>query len=478
MKKKRFSLDGRLLENFNWPLMLSMVLLIIVGLVNLYSVSLGTPATRGEGPMSEFVKQLAFFGAGSLLSVLILFFDYSYLRKLSLFLFVFGAGLLVLTHFIGYTAGGATRWLFLGPVRFQPSEFVKPMLVVVLAAYFSGKEISTKGLTVLNILPPLFFIGVPFGLILMQPDLGTSGLLLFTIFPLFLFARFTKPLIVTVASVVLAASLWLAFFGGFQYLQEKEIIRPYQIQRVFTHKNPEEDHNGKGWQIIQSKSAIGSGKILGRGFHGGTQQKYGFLPAPKTDFAFSALAEEWGFLGALVVLSLFYCLFCSAFSIIRRSKDLFGKLLTLGLTSLIFFQMFINILMVTGLFPVVGIPLPFVSYGGTSLLVTMISVSLIANVGMRRYLFQDDPVIENPEVWRKRRSLRITESVPLTRRLKPYDPDDPDIFPEYRLPHVRPWLKHMRKSLVSAPAITDARDFAWTKPLRPEGSVRPEDFGG
>ncbi|MDR2404839.1 MAG: rod shape-determining protein RodA [Deltaproteobacteria bacterium] len=475
MKRKRFSLDRRLLENFSWPLILSMLALVAIGLINLYSVSLGT-SIQGQDNTQEFIKQLSFFGIGLVCSLLILFFDYGLLQKVSIYIYVLGIGLLLLVELIGHTAGGATRWLFIGPLRFQPSEFVKPMLVVVLAAYFSRKEIAKNGLTILGFIPPLILIGIPFGFIIMQPDLGTSGLLLFTVFPLFLFVRLRKSLILTTVGLLAASIIWMTCLGGFQFLQEKEIIRGYQLERVFTHKNPEDDHNGKGWQIIQSKSAIGSGKILGRGFHGGTQQKYGFLPAPKTDFAFSALSEEWGFLGATIVLSLFYCLFTAAFGIIRRSKDTFGKLLTLGLTSLIFWQMLINILMVTGLFPVVGIPLPFVSYGGTSLLVTMVAVAIIANVGMRRYLFQDDPVIENPKVWQKNKAVELKESIPLTRRLKPYDPTDPDIFPEYRLPHQRPWLKYLNRRILSLPDWAEGDSLSFSRETIRKRSLRPEDF--
>ena len=470
-------MDRRLLENFSWPLAASMGLLIACGLINLFSVSLGAPAGPDGADMGEFTKQLAFFGAGLAISALALFFDYGVLRRLWLPLYCFGVALLVLVEVAGHTAGGATRWLNAGPVRFQPSEFVKPMLAVALAAYFSRKEVLRGGLTVLRAIPPLMLIGAPFGLIIMQPDLGTSGLLMFTILPLFLFVRLRKSLIITAGSLCLALGVWLAFLGGFQFLQDKEIIRPYQLERVFTHQNQEGDQKGKGWQITQSKSAIGSGRILGRGFHGGTQQKYGFLPAPKTDFAFSALAEEWGFAGAAVVLGLFYCFFCSAFAVVRGSKDAFGKLLALGLTSMVFWQMLINILMVTGLFPVVGIPLPFVSYGGTSLLVTMVSSALILNVGMRRYLFQDDPVAENPEVWQNRR-VAVTESIPLTRRLKPYNPSEPDIFPAWRLPHTKPWLKYLYRR-VAVPEPLGPPDFVWSSGRRlRRGPLRPEDFGG
>jgi rod shape determining protein RodA len=341
-------------------------------------------------------------------------------------------------------AGGAKRWLPLGTFRFQPSEVMKPALVILVAALFSAKEFAKKGMSLKTFPIPALIAVIPLALVLREPDLGTAALLGFTILPLFLYPLWSKGLKVTVAGIAAASVLWLTVFGGIGFLLQKGIIHPYQLERVFTHTNPEEDFNGKGWQINQSKRAVGSGQVLGRGFHDGTQQKYGFLPAPKTDFAFAALAEEWGFVGCCVVLALYYTLLCSALSIVRKSRDLFGKYLALGLGSFLFFQMITNIGMVTGLLPVVGIPLPFVSYGGTSLLVSMLAVAGILNVGMRRYLFQDedDAVIENPKVWEEGRGLSLKERIPLVRRLNPAACGEPDVFPEYRLQHVKPWVKY------------------------------------
>jgi rod shape determining protein RodA len=438
---KKITLDRRLLENFSWPLVLSMLGLIVCGLVNLYSVTLNAPST---GSVSEFGKQAIFCGAGLALAFLAMFFDYRLLRKPAPLLYGFGIALLVLVEFMGITAGGATRWLPLFGVRFQPSEFVKPVLAILVASFFARDDYQKKGLTLTTIIAPTLVTLLPFALILREPDLGTAGLLCLTVLPMFLFLRFSRALLITIVSVTAGALIWVFLLGGLDFLQKKGIIHGYQIDRILTHQKPEEDSNGKGWQILQSKSAIGSGQVLGRGFHDGTQQKYGFLPAPKTDFAFAALAEEWGFVGALVVLSLFYILLRSAIGVARRSKDRFGRYLALGLTSLIFWQMLINVLMVTGLFPVVGIPLPFVSYGGTSLLVTTLAVATINNVGMRRYLFQERPLLENSQAWREGQpTLRVQEKAPLVRRLKPPNPQEPDVFPDYRLPHTKPWLKFM-----------------------------------
>ncbi|MDR1082001.1 MAG: rod shape-determining protein RodA [Deltaproteobacteria bacterium] len=453
---KFLSLDRRLAENFCWPLALAAAGLVLCGLVNLYSISLSHPPDAG---LSEFAKQLVFAACAFAVCLAALAVDYAVLRRAAWPLFGLGVGLLVLVEVLGVSAGGATRWLEIRGFRFQPSEFMKPALVVIVAALFSAKEFAKKGLTLKTVAVPLLAAAVPIGLVLREPDLGTAGLLGFTALPLFLYVPWSRPLVFSAAGILAAAALWISFFGGMDYLLEKGVIRPYQLDRVFTHSNPEDDYNGKGWQIIQSKRAIGSGQVLGRGFHDGTQQKYGFLPAPKTDFAFAALAEEWGFLGCCVVLALYYTLFVSALSIVRRSRDLFGKYLALGLASLLFCQMAINILMVTGLFPVVGIPLPFVSYGGTSLFVTMLAVAGILNIGMRPYLYHADPVIPNPKVWEETEPVPLKERIPLVRRLSPPSEGEPDVFPEFRLPHIKPWLKYTgRRSTLPVPHAVAYKD--------------------
>ncbi|MDR1040228.1 MAG: rod shape-determining protein RodA [Deltaproteobacteria bacterium] len=453
---KLLSLNRRLFENFSWPLALSAAGLVFCGLVNLYSISLNHPPESG---MSEFGKQLVFFGSAFVICTIVIATDYGILRRFAWVIFGVGVGLLVLVEFFGVTAGGATRWLEPGGFRFQPSEFMKPALVVMVAALFSAKEFAKQGLTLKTFALPTLATLIPVALILKEPDLGTAGLLGFTALPMFLYVSWSRSLVLAIVAVLAAAVAWVFLFGGLDVLLEKEIIRPYQLERVFTHSNPEDDYNGKGWQIIQSKRAIGSGQVLGRGFHDGTQQKYGFLPAPKTDFAFAALAEEWGFVGCCTVLALYLCLFVSALGIVARSRDLFGKYLALGLASLLFFQMIINLAMVTGLFPVVGIPLPFVSYGGTSLYVTMLAVAGILNVGMRRYQIQEDSIIQNPKVWEDSQGVALKERIPIVRRLSPPAAGEPDVFPEYRLPHVKPWLKYTgRKSALPIPRAAAYKD--------------------
>ncbi|MDR2613649.1 MAG: rod shape-determining protein RodA [Deltaproteobacteria bacterium] len=453
MKAKYVSFDRRLLENFSWPLALSALGLAVCGLVNLYSISLSHPPESG---LSEFGKQLLFCGGGVALCLAALCVDYRILKRVALPLFGIGVGLLLMVEFFGVVAGGARRWLDIASFRFQPSEFMKPALVILLAALFSAKEFAKKGLTLATFPLPAVLTLVPVGLVLKEPDLGTAGLLGFTALPIFLYAAWSRALKLAVAALAAAALSWIFLFGGLDFLLAKEIIHPYQLERVLTHSNPEEDYNGKGWQIIQSKRAIGSGQILGRGFHDGTQQKYGFLPAPNTDFAFAALAEEWGFVGCCAVIALYYTLLCSALGVVRRCRDLFGKYLALGLSSLIFCQMAINIAMVTGLFPVVGIPLPFVSYGGTSLLVSLLAAAGILNIGMRRYLFQDATVIENRKAWEEGQAIALKERIPAVRRLTPPAEGEPDVFPDYRRPHVKPWLKYVGRRSAVRPYLRDS----------------------
>jgi rod shape determining protein RodA len=431
-------LDRRLKENFNWKLLLCLTGLVGFGLINLYSISGGALETS-----SSFARQAAFVGLGYAAVFISLFFDYRILKKLVWPVFVISLILLLVVQFSGVTVNGATRWLQIGGFRFQPSEMVKFTTIVALAAYLSRKEYK-KGLGFKDLLAPALLLLGPTVLIAKQPDVGTALQLGLSCVAIFLFRNPKPRVIATFAILGFSVMTWVVCFDGLNWLLEHKVIKSYHIQRYNTFLAPEKDPNGKGWQIIQSKSAIGSGQINGRGFMSGSQQKYGFLPEADTDFAFSALAEEWGFVGAIGLLSLFFILLYSMIAVVLKSGDTFGALLVLGLTSALFWQITLNVAMCLGLFPVVGIPLPFISYGGTSLLMTIMSVGVAFNVGMRRYLFLDHPIREGAQVWLESTSVA---SEPLTRirRLLPYDPKEPEHHPAHRLPHCRPWLKHMVK---------------------------------
>ncbi len=444
------SLDHRLLENFCWPLLLSMFALCGCGLLNLYSVS-----AHGQfvEEWSWFVRQGLYLGLGLAALLAALMLDYQYLKKIVWPLYGLNLLCLVAVLLVGTNVNGATRWLDLGLFRFQPSETIKVVVVAALATWFSKRDLSA-GLGFRDLLIPAVIIMAPFALIHKQPDLGTALHLIATCLPLFLIFRFRPHVTISLVLgllLVAGAAVSLLASGSWQVLLEKGLIKPHQVSRIETFLDPAKDPNNNGWQILQSQNAVGGGQLFGRGFMEGPQHKNGFLPEAETDFAFAALAEEWGFVGCVVVLALFLCLLASGLMLARRSKDRFGSLIALGLTSLLFWQVIINVGMVTGLLPVVGVPLPFISYGGTSLVVTVMAVGLILNIGMRRYLFQDEPVRENPHLWLQPdtpEEERTVVVVPV-RRLAADTPFNPELHPRDRLPHVRPWAKYLRKGRCS-----------------------------
>jgi rod shape determining protein RodA len=303
-------------------------------------------------------------------------YDFAYpLYSLSLLL-------LGLVFFLGHIKLGAQRWLSLGGLTFQPSELAKITSILTLARYLSYKSASSlqpaayiKGIWG-GLIVPLLIIFVPTFLIWEQPDLGTSLMLLIIGFCILYVAGIrTKFLIwIVIMGIILLPLIW---YG----------LRDYQRERIFVFINPHLDPLGAGYTVIQSKIAIGSGQIFGKGWLSGTQNRLNFLPERHTDFIFSSLGEEWGFCGALTLVLLYYLLIREGLKIASQTNELFGKLLVTGIVAMLSFQIVINIAMTIGMMPVVGLPLPLVSYGGSSVLVTFISIGILINVGMRRPVF-------------------------------------------------------------------------------------------
>jgi rod shape determining protein RodA len=417
---------------------LASLALLGIGLINLFSTSGGELSF-----WNSFSRQLIFTGFALLLLSLSLFFDYSLLKYVSWPLYFLSIVLVILVKYYGIKVNGALRWLplFTPDIRFQPSEIMKIAVVVALAGYLSSKP-NKNGLGLMDLLFPTILVGLPFYVILKQPDMGTALHIALTVVPIFILRKIRLWVLITVVTIFMAAFSWLFFFGGLNFLLEKKVVQGYHLDR-YENFLKEKDPTGKGWQITQAKNAIGSGQVNGRGYMEGSQQKHGFLPAAQTDFAFAALAEEWGFVGAVSTLALFFILIWSSLSAISRCRDSFGSLLIVGMSSLIFFQMIINVAMVTDLIPVVGIPLPFISYGGTSVVINIMCVAVVLNVSMRPYKFAEAPIAENPLLWESPPQNRLVEeSGSGVRRLLPHDPKEPDLHPPHRLPHFKPWLKH------------------------------------
>jgi len=365
--------DRRLLQCFDWGLLGLTFAIAAVGLIALYSA---VSAGAVEPDLALFKKQLVWYAVGSVVMVVCFLFDYKQFERYANVIYVASLGSLTAVLFLGKYVGGSRRWLPLGPFSLQPSEMAKVAVILILARYYA-KIINTEGLSIRDLAIPAFLTALPFGLIVQQPDLGTAMVIALIAGAMTLFVKIERRtlgwLVATFAALV--PSVW--FF-----------LHNYQKQRILTFLNPERDPLGAGYHIIQSKIAIGSGMLTGKGFLKGTQNALSFLPEQHTDFIFSVLSEEWGLFGSMTVVVLFLLIIAWGLSIAGRCRYPFGTIMAVGVTAMIAWQAIINIGMVMGLLPVVGVTLPFVSYGGSSILTIMMSIGLLMNVSMRRFKFE------------------------------------------------------------------------------------------
>ena len=369
--------DRRFINYFDWGLLGLTVLLGLVGLATLYSaVSSSASAPTVSSLKTLYFKQLVWFGVGLVVMIISFLINYKSIERWSHLFYGVCILLLVCVFYFGKYVGGAKRWLILGPISIQPSELVKIAVIISLARYYS-KIANTGGINLRDLFAPVVITIIPFSLIVGQPDLGTAMLIVLIVGSMTVFIKIEKRfLLFIIASCSLTAPMvW--FF-----------LKDYQKIRILTFLNPDRDPLGAGYHIIQSKIAIGSGMITGKGFLKGTQNALFFLPEQHTDFIFSVLSEEWGFVGSAVLLIFFLMLIIYGLNVAYRCRDPFGTILSVGVTSMIFWQVFINIGMAMGLLPVVGVPLPFISYGGSSIVAIMICIGLLINVSMRRFMFE------------------------------------------------------------------------------------------
>jgi rod shape determining protein RodA len=365
--------DRRLLQNFDWILLFLLIIICSTSLINLYSA---TYPIRDAGGSQIFLKQVYWFllGFGVLLAMTT--FDYHLLEQSAYPIYFFVLFLLILVLIIGQVYSGSQRWLRFGGFVFQPSELSKIAIVIIMAKYFSNHDDYSE-YRLRDLWLPLILIALPCVLILKEPDLGSSLMLAFISFSIVLFMRirWSSLLILVIASISSAPFVWFN-------------LKEYQQKRIMTFLMPERDPLGSGYHIIQSKIAVGSGLLWGKGYLKGTQTRLHFLPEQHTDFAFSVLAEEWGFAGSMFLLLLYLLLILWGINIAKNSKDKFGAILSVGIVSIVFFQLVINVSMTIGLLPVVGIPLVMFSYGGSSIISSMVGMGLLMNISMRRFMFQ------------------------------------------------------------------------------------------
>ena len=365
-------IDRRLIQNFDWLLLLFTFAIMAVGLMTLYSALFSGGGVHG----SILTRQIYWLGLGAVVMILAFSLDYQWLERSAYPAYVIGILLLVAVLIFGKTVSGSKRWLDLGPVVAQPSELMKPLLVIALARFFAGQE-KRESYKLRELALPALMVLLPVVLIVLEPDLGTAALLLGIAASMILFVG-VRP-----SSLLVLAGFSVSALPLFWYL-----MKGYQRQRILTLLDPSRDPLGAGYHIIQAKIAVGSGQFWGKGFLKGTQGQLRFIPEHHTDFIFTVLAEEWGFVGGMLLLALFLCFFLRGLSVARRSRDQFGALLGFGITATVFWHVAVNIAMVLGMLPVVGIPLPLVSYGGSSAVVTMASVGILLNVAMRKFVFQ------------------------------------------------------------------------------------------
>jgi len=363
---------GRVGRAYDLQLTVYAALLAAVGLVMAYTNSIEAGTTVLE-PGSIFQRALMWTGIGLVVFLVMTVFDYRWLKTVTWPLYVVNIGLLVMTLAIGSGVGGSARWVEVGPFTFQFSELAKILMIIVLATYLGNREGRLDSLGA--ILGACLLMAPPVALVMMQPDLGTS-LVLISILAgmLFMSGASLRWLLIGALGVIAAVPIAWTY-----------VLRDYQKDRILSFLNPAADTQGGGWQVLQSQMTVGSGGLLGTGLTNGAQARGGFLPVQESDFVFAVLAQELGFLGTLVVFLLFVALLWRILVCAWRSRDPFGTLFGAGLASAILFQVFVNVGMVIGITPVTGIPLPFISHGGASLVSLAIGLGVIQSINLRQH---------------------------------------------------------------------------------------------
>ena len=364
--------DRKLIKNIDLGIVISTILLIVYGMISISSAT----HIRSGGSMGTLKVQIIAFILGIIGVILILLIDYKTFGDNYVLIYITNVFLLTLVLIIGFSTKGTRGWIDLGPVNMQPSEVVKIGYILTFAKYLEKKKDNLNKL--IDVLPAMLHLGLIVGLIMLQPDTGTALVFIFiSIFMLFAAGISYKIIAGAFGSFLISLPIiWKLF------------LKPYQKNRILVFLNPELDPMGAGYHVIQSKTAIGSGQFLGKGLFEGTQNNLGFILERHTDFIFSVIGEELGLVGALVLMMLFLWLLLRCIHIAKVSKDDYGMLICVGIISMFLFHIFENIGMTIGLMPVTGIPLPFISYGGSNLLTNMAAVGLVLNVGMRRQVIR------------------------------------------------------------------------------------------
>ena len=366
-------LDKKLLRKMDMKLLLSVTAIIIISLIVIGS------ATHVNTPSEErywFVQRQGMFAlinAG--VAIFLMNFDYKMLQRYGQKMYIFNLVMLLAVMFVGQSALGAQRWIQLGPITLQPSEFSKIIMIVSLAALLQEKVGKLNTLS--DLLPVAAYVGVPFLLVMKQPDLGTSLVFMAIFFGMIFACGINLKLLAGIFGTGIACLplLW-------------HVLKDYQKMRIMVFLDPNVDPLGSGYHIIQSKIAIGSGMLFGKGLFEGTQIQLNFLPENHTDFIFAVVGEEWGFIGTVVLLLLYLVVLWRGIQIARQAQDSFGTLLAVGITSMLAFHVLVNVGMTAGIMPVTGIPLPFMSYGVRALTTNIWAITILMNIYLRNQKLQ------------------------------------------------------------------------------------------
>jgi rod shape determining protein RodA len=373
MRGERFSF--RAAPAVDMPLMFAAVAIVTLGLVNLYSATSVYVESGGQHSRlaDNYVSQIYWVVVGALFAILAAAIDYRHYERLATFLFVGGMISLGLVFILGNDIRGSSRWIPIGGFAFQPSEFMK-IVVILVVARFVHNDPKTEPRNLVDLMPPLLCTAAPCAAVMAQPDLGTA-----IIYALISISMLSMNRVQGKSLLTLVAAGGLALPLAWSY-----VLRDYQKARITSFLNPEADKTGSGWHALQSQTAIGNGQLWGEGFMQGTQNQFGLLPDQFSDFPFAVFAEDWGLVGAMLLISLYAFLCIWAIHIGSQAKDRFGAAVAIGVGAMVFWHAVCNIGMATGVLPVVGITLPLFSYGGSSTVTMMIGIGLLMNVSMRR----------------------------------------------------------------------------------------------
>jgi len=348
-------------------------ILITIGIINLYSVT--TP--RGI-EHQYYYNQIIWAVLGLVICIPVIAIDYKKYEILSYVMYYICIILLIMVFLFGKTAMGAKRWLSLGIIQMQPAELMKIALIFILSKYYSDKKEVYTSWSIFKLFTPFLYIVVPFVLVIKQPDLGTAMIILLIGVLIVLFNRIKifHFILMSIAGIGFAILAWYKF------------LKPYQKKRIIAFLDPDSDVLGSAYHSIQSIIAVGSGQIFGKGYMKSTQSQFSFLPEQHTDFIFSIFAEEWGFIGSVILLTICTLILFQILKISYSTEDLFAKNISFGIFAYFFLHFTINVSMLLGLMPVVGVTFPFMSYGGSSLISSMILISLVINIGLRKSRYE------------------------------------------------------------------------------------------